>query len=90
MNPKPTLDRSQLYPIPVKSPMFHVGVDFVGPISPTTENGNRSILTMTDYFTKYGWAKALHTKEAINMVSSLRLDPQLRKIVSDFIHCYII
>ena len=68
MNSKPTLDIPQLYPIPVKSPMFHVGVDFVGPIS--TENGNRFILTMTDYFTKYGWAKALPTKEAINVVSS--------------------
>ena len=57
MNPKPTLDRAQLYPIPVKSPIFHVGVYFAGPIPPTTENGNRFLLTMTDYFTKYGWAR---------------------------------
>ena len=72
MNPKVTTERPQLFPIPVKSPMYHVGIDFVGPISPTTKNGNRFILTMTDYFTKYGWAKALPSKEATNVVSSLK------------------
>ena len=72
MNAKVTTERPQLFPIPVKSPMYHVGIDFVGPISPTTKNGNLFILTMTDYFTKYGWAKALPSKEATNVVSSLK------------------
>ena len=72
MNSNPTVERPQLYPIPVKSPMYHVGIDFVGPISPTTDSGNRFILTMMDYFTKYGWAKALPSKEASTVVSSLK------------------
>ena len=53
-------------------PMDHVRIDFVGPISPITKNGNRFLLTMTDYFTKYGWVKALPSKEATNVVSSLK------------------
>ena len=43
MNLKVTTERPQLFPIPVKSPMYHVGIDFVGPIFPTTKNGNRFI-----------------------------------------------
>ena len=72
MNSNPTVERPQLYPIAVKSPMHHVGIDFVGPISPISQNGNRFILTMTDSFTKYGWAKALPSKEASNVVSFLK------------------
>ena len=62
----------ELHPVPVKSPMYHIGIDFVGPISPTSSSGNRYILTVSDYFTRFGWAKALPTKEAKNVVSALK------------------
>ena len=72
MNKKLTSERPELHPIPVKSPMYHIGIDFVGPISPISSAGNRYILTVSDYFTRFGWAKALPTKEAKNVVGALK------------------
>ena len=72
MNKRMKLDRPELHPVPVKSPWHHLGMDFVGPISPPSVNGNRYILTISDYFTKFAWAKALPTKEAVNVVQALR------------------
>lgn len=72
MNKKLTLERPELHPIPVKAPMYQVGIDFVGPIYPTSTAGNRFILTASDYFTRFGWAKALPTKEAKNVVAALK------------------
>jgi hypothetical protein len=46
-------------------------MDFVGPISPASSLGNKYILTVSDYFTKFGWAKALPTKEAVNVAGAL-------------------
>ena len=70
MNKKLNTERPELHPIPVKSPMYHIGIDFVGPISPTSLTGNRYILTVSDYFTRFRWANALPTKEARNVVSA--------------------
>ena len=72
MNKKLTTERPELHPVPVKSPWHHLGMDFVGPISPPSQDGNRYILTVSDYFTKFAWAKAMATKEAMNVVSALR------------------
>ena len=66
------MTRPELHPVPVKSAWYHIGMDFVSPINPTTHNGNRFILTICDYFTKFGWAKALPTKEAINVINALQ------------------
>ena len=65
-------DSPELHPVPIKSPWFHIGMDFIGPISPISEKGNRYILTISDYFTKYAWAKALPTKEAVGVVNAMR------------------
>ena len=72
MNKKISTVRPELFPVPVKSPWYHLGMDFVGPISPPSRSGNRYILTISDYFTKFGWAKALQSKEASNVVGALR------------------
>ena len=72
MNKKLDIVRPELYPVPVKSPWYHIGMDFIGPIYPTSSSGNRFILTISDYFTKFAWAKALPTKEASNVVRALR------------------
>ena len=72
MNKKLTAERPELHPVPVKSPWHHLGMDFVGPISPPSLGGNQYILTVSDYFTKFAWAKAMPTKEAVNVVSALR------------------
>ena len=71
-NKKLDKERPELHPIPIKAPWYHVGMDFIGPISPTSRSGNRYILTISDYFTRFGWAKALPSKEAVNVVQSLR------------------
>ena len=50
--------------MPVKSPWYHLGIDYIGPISPTSDNGNRYILTICDYFTKWVEAVPLPSKHA--------------------------
>ena len=51
----------ELHPIAVKSPWFHIGVDFVGPLV-MSKLGNHLLLTISDYCTKWVEAVALHTK----------------------------
>ena len=87
MNKKLTSERPELHPIPVKSPWYHLGMDFVGPISPPSRSGNRYILTLSDYFTKFACAKALPTKEAVNVVSALR---EVRKHTVFMLHVAIL
>jgi len=41
-----------LHLIPVQTPFFQVGIDFVGPL-PKTARGNRYILVAMDYLTKW-------------------------------------
>jgi hypothetical protein len=72
MNRKIEKGRPELNPIPVKSPWYHLGIDFIGPISPPSSKGNQYILTVSDYFTKFSWAHALPTKEASGVVAALR------------------
>ena len=72
MNRKIVCERPELHPVPVKSPWFQRGIDFVGPVSPPSPSGNGYIMMVSDYFTKFGWAKALPTKEAVPVVAALR------------------
>ena len=72
MNRKIDRERPELHPVPVKSPWYHLGIDFIGPISPVSRSGNRFILTVSDYFTKFAYACALPTKEASGVVASLK------------------
>ena len=51
----------QLHPIPVHTPFYQIGIDFVGPL-PLTSNGNKYIITAIDYLTK--WLKARAVPEA--------------------------
>ena len=88
MNKKLTTERPELHPVPVKSPWYHLGMDFVGPISPPSRSGNRYILTLSDYFTKFAWAKAMPTKEAMNVVSALREVSTIVFTVLDWSHSF--
>ena len=71
MTNKLTVTRPELHPIPVHSPWYHIGIDFIGPISPISKSGNRYILTVSDYFTKWVVAIALPTKEAFGVADEL-------------------
>ena len=68
---KTTTGTPALNPIPVKAPWHMIGIDFIGPISPTADDGSRYILTISDYFTK--WAEAIPTtdKSACTVASAL-------------------
>ena len=53
MNRKLSAARPELHPISVKTPWYHLGIDFVGPISPSSPTGKQYILTISDYCTKW-------------------------------------
>ena len=61
MNGKVALVKPELHPIPVKSPWYHLGVDFIGPITYVSTLGNRYILTISDYCSK--WVEAFATPD---------------------------
>ena len=63
---------AELHPVPVHYPWHHVGIDFVGPISPTSNAGNRYILTLSDYFTKWVEAVPMPNKEAPGIATTLQ------------------
>ncbi|KAL5471569.1 hypothetical protein EMCRGX_G029696 [Ephydatia muelleri] len=50
---------------------YHVAIDFIGPISPMSLSGNRYILTLSDYFSKWVEAVATPSKEAHQVASTL-------------------
>lgn len=83
MNRKLTTGKPALNPIPVKAPWSMIGIDFVGPISPTADDGSCYILTLSDYFTK--WVEAIPTadKSALTVASALH---QVGIIFS--VYCY--
>jgi transposase InsO family protein len=51
-----------LHPIIVEQPFMRWGIDFVGPINPSSSAGHKWILTATDYFTR--WTEAVALREA--------------------------
>ncbi len=55
--------KPELHPVPIHSLWHHIGIDSVGPISPVSKSGNKYVLTVSDYFTKWVCAFALPTKE---------------------------
>ncbi len=59
MNRKLTTGTPQLHPVPVVSPWYQIGMDYVGPISPPASDGSVYIFTVCDYFTK--WVDAIPT-----------------------------
>ena len=59
-----------MQPVKVTSPWNHIGIDFVS-ISPTSQHGNRYVLTICDYMTTFVQAVALPTKEAPAVAAAL-------------------
>jgi len=59
--------KSYLNPIEVGEPFERIGIDFVGPLE-KTRRGNRYILVITDYLTKWPEAKAMKDATATNVV----------------------
>ena len=61
----------ELHPVPVPNSSWkQIGIDLIGPL-PTTTNGNKYVIVVTDYFLKWPEARASPTKEAINVAEFL-------------------
>ena len=75
-----TIAAPELHPIPVVSPWYHVGIDFIGPLQPPLTQGSRYILTISDYFTKYVLAVSTETKHASGVVDALFKVPCMHKL----------
>jgi hypothetical protein len=59
--------KGYLNPIEIGEPFERIGLDFVGPL-PRTRRGNRYILVMTDYLTKWPEAEAMKEATSENVV----------------------
>ena len=58
-----------LHPIPVTPKIWsQIGMDLIGPM-PETPRGNKYIVTLTDYFTKWAEAAPLPDKTAIGVAN---------------------
>ncbi|KAL8568228.1 hypothetical protein ACOMHN_027751 [Nucella lapillus] len=55
----------------IDTPFRRVGVDLVGPIVPASESGNRYVLTVVDYATRYPEAVPLKSIEAERVAEAL-------------------
>ena len=64
MHCKMTAKTPELHPVAVVAPWYHIGIDFIGPISPVASDGSRYIFTVCDYFTKWAYAVGTPNKEA--------------------------
>lgn len=72
MSPKGRVRKVPLVQMPlIDEPFRRVGVDIVGPIIPASDNGNRFILTMVDYATRYPEAIVLPSIEATRVAEAL-------------------
>ncbi len=68
----PSRLRAQLHPHELaKAPFQVVGMDFLGPIRPASPNGNKFVMVMTDYFSKWVEAIALPDQTAATTVDCL-------------------
>ena len=69
--PSPIPKSTSIIPTQVERPFVRVGLDIVGPLT-TTENGNKFIIVLIDYFTKWIEAKATSTIEATDVIKFLQ------------------
>ena len=63
---RPQLAALPLKPVIIEGPFQQWGLDFIGPINPTSSAGHQYIITTTDYFTK--WLEAKPTKKTTSKV----------------------
>lgn len=70
-NPKLQKQPSNLHPIPVKPEVWQrIGIDIIGPLK-MSRNGNKYIITCSDYFSKWVEAQPLPDKSAHSVAKFL-------------------
>ena len=65
-----TIITNPLHPIPVHTPFYQIGIDFVGPL-PRTARNKRYIIVAMDYLTKWPEAKAVPEASAAQVATFL-------------------
>eukprot|EP00731_Ephydatia_muelleri_P010665 Em0005g1251a len=71
MNPKFVKSNAKLHPVPVRAQLWHkVGIDLIGPL-PETKKGNKYIVTLLDYFSKWPEACPIPNKTALAVAQFL-------------------
>ena len=69
---KGTVQRAPVQPMPlVHTPFEKVAIDLIGPLSPPTSKGNRWILTLVDFSTRYPEAVALAKTDTETVAEAL-------------------
>ena len=66
-----TVGSTELHLVPVHTTWVQVAIDFIGLISPVSASGNRYILTLTYYISKWDEAVPMVTKEAFGVANIL-------------------
>ena len=74
--------RAALHKVPVGAPLDCMAIDILGEL-PETGNGNKSVLVITDYFTKWTQAFDLPDQTALSVGSSAM--PHLTVVMT--LHC---
>ena len=70
--PKGKMRNAPLQHVPiVTTPFEQVAVDIIGPINPTSTNGNRYVVTMVDYATRYAEATAIPKIDSATVAEAL-------------------
>ena len=70
--PKGRISKIPLGQMPlIDTPFQRVAIDIVGPIQPISENGNRYILTLVDYATRYPEAVPLRSIETTRVAEAM-------------------
>lgn len=64
------MNKAPLQPLPVMEPFWRVAVDIVGPLQ-RTKHGNKYILTIMDYATRYPEAIPLRRTDAATVAEAL-------------------
>ena len=77
-----------LHSIPVESKIFYqMGMDLIGPL-PVTSRGNKYIVTLTDYFSKWAKAAPLPSKHAAGVAKFIYSVSIVRYFKGDVLHSF--
>ena len=68
VNPRMPKQRLQLHLMPVTDVWNQIGIEIVGPL-PETVRGNKNIITVTEYFSKWPKAGPLSDKSAVGVAN---------------------
>lgn len=70
----PLRPSANLVPVMQLQPMDMLGIDFIGPFNPISENGGKFIIVAVDYFSRYVWARVATSNHGYIVESFIQQD----------------